>query len=227
MALNGTKDSVLVFDMDDVLVDVLESYRATIIATVQHYTGVTISNDVIQRYKNAGGWNDDWLLSQRIILDLAGLSVPFDEVVSVFQQRFLGTENDGLILRERWLPERGLMERLAANHRLAIFTGRPRAEMELTLSRCTPETLWATTITFDDVQNLKPAPDGLLAIVVAHPGCAITYVGDNVDDARSGRAAGVRFIGIAAAESAALRELFAQEGAAAVIENVNQIEGVL
>ena len=227
MAVNATNDSILVFDMDDVLVDVLESYRATIIATVQHYTGVTISNDVIQQYKNAGGWNDDWQLSQRIILDRAGLGVPFDDLVSVFQQRFLGTENDGLILRERWLPESGLMERLAARHRLAIFTGRPRVEMELTLQRFAPNVPWAATITLDDVQNLKPAPDGLLAIAAAHPGCAITYVGDNVDDARSGRAAGVRFVGIAAAESAALRELFAQEGAVAVIENVNQIEGVL
>ena len=42
MALNESEDSVLVFDMDDVLVDVHESYRASIIATVEHFTGVTI-----------------------------------------------------------------------------------------------------------------------------------------------------------------------------------------
>ena len=35
-------ESVIVFDMDGVLVDVTESYRATIIETVRHYTGVTI-----------------------------------------------------------------------------------------------------------------------------------------------------------------------------------------
>jgi HAD superfamily hydrolase (TIGR01548 family) len=227
MALNGTKDSVLVFDMDDVLVDVLESYRAATIATVEHFTGVTISNDVIQRYKNEGGWNDDWQLSQRIILDTIGREVAFDEVVSVFQQRFLGSNGDGLILRERWLPAPGLLERLAARHRLAIFTGRPRDEMELTLSRFVPDLRWSMTVTLDDVQNLKPAPDGLLAIINAHPGCAITYFGDNVDDARSGRAAGVRFIGIASRTSPGLRELFEKEGAAAVIENINEIEGVL
>ncbi len=227
MALNGTNHSVLVFDMDDVLVDVFESYRASITATVEHFTGVAISNDVIQRYKNAGGWNDDWQLSQRIVLDTGGLHVPFDEVVSVFQERFLGGKNDGLILRERWLPAAGLMERLALRHHLAIFTGRPRPEMEITLSRFVPEISWATTVTSGDVQHLKPAPDGLLAIIEAHAGCAITYFGDNVDDARSARAAGVRFIGIANRSSVGLGALLEREGAAAVIENINQIDEVL
>ena len=227
MALNGTKESVLVFDMDDVLVDVLESYRAATIATVEHFTGVTISNDVIQRYKNEGGWNDDWQLSQRIILDTVGREVAFHEVVAVFQQRFLGSNGDGLIMRERWLPAPGLLERLASRHRLAIFTGRPRDEMQMTLSRFVPDLRWSMTVTLDDVQNLKPAPDGLLAIIEAHPDCTVTYFGDNVDDARSGRAAGVRFIGIASPTSPGLRELFESEGAAAVIENINDIEGVL
>ena len=227
MALKTREESILVFDMDDVLVDVAESYRATTIATVQHYTGVLITNDEIQCYKNAGGWNDDWQLSQRIILDTAGRDIPFDEVVSTFQQHFLGENNNGLILRERWLPQRGLMERLAAHHQLAIFTGRPRAELDLTLSRFVPDLRWSMTITSGDVQNLKPAPDGLLAIAKAHPACSLTYVGDNIDDARSARAAGVRFIGIAAAESTALRDLFARENAAAVIKDINEIEEVV
>lgn len=227
MALKETKKSVLVFDMDDVLVDVLESYHASTIATVEHYTGVTITNDVIQRYKNEGGWNDDWQLSQRIILDIAGRDVPFDEVVAVFQQHFLGANGDGLIMRERWLALSGLLERLAARYHLAIFTGRPRDEMEITLSRFTPDVPWAMTVTSGDVENLKPAPDGLLAIAAAHAGCRITYAGDNVDDARSARAAGVRFIGIAQRNNVGLREILAREGAAAVIENINEIEEVL
>jgi HAD superfamily phosphatase len=227
MALNGTKDSVLVFDMDDVLVDVLESYRATIITTVAHFTGITISNDVIQRYKDAGGWNDDWQLSQRIILDTAGIDVPFAEVVAVFQKHFLGTNGDGLIGRERWLPAPGLLERLSARHSLAIFTGRPRREMEITVSRFVPHLPWAKTVTFEDVEKLKPAPDGLLAIAQAHAGSNLTYFGDNVDDARSARAAGVRFVGIAARSGVRLRELFAAERAAAVIESINEIEEVL
>jgi phosphoglycolate phosphatase-like HAD superfamily hydrolase len=45
-----------------------------------------------------------------------------------------------------------------------------------------------------------------------------------VDDARSARAAGVRFIGIAQRNSVGLRALLEREGAAAVIENINAIE---
>ena len=226
MALNEPKSSVLVFDMDGVLVDVSESYRASIIATVAHFTAVRVSNDVIQRYKNAGGWNNDWELSQKIILDTAGLNVPFGEVVSVFQRSFLGANNDGLILRERWLPAGNLMARLAIRHHLAIFTGRPRAEMEITLLRFIPQLSWAMTVTSTDVRNAKPAPDGLLAITKALTGCTITYVGDNVDDARSARAAGVRFIGIADRASVGLGELEG-EGAAPVLGNINEIEGVV
>jgi phosphoglycolate phosphatase-like HAD superfamily hydrolase len=62
------------------------------------------------------------------------------------------------------------------------------------------------------------------------PGRRLIFVGDTVDDARSANAAGLPFIGIAAATHSRrddLLKLFADEKAAAVIENVNEIEGVL
>ena len=58
---------ILIFDMDGVLVDVTESYRETIAATVEHFTGSRPSNDQIQQFKNQGGFNDDWQLSHYII----------------------------------------------------------------------------------------------------------------------------------------------------------------
>ena len=73
-------DQVLVFDMDGVLVDVSDSYRETIRETVRHFTGKDITRADIQDYKNRGGWNDDWSLSQQIIRD-AGVEVAFAEVV--------------------------------------------------------------------------------------------------------------------------------------------------
>ena len=75
---------LLVFDMDGVLVDVSESYRETIVRTVEHFTGKRISREQIQEYKNAGGWNNDWALSQRICADL-GVEVDYPTVVDVFQ----------------------------------------------------------------------------------------------------------------------------------------------
>ena len=104
---------LLIFDMDGVLVDVSESYRAAIQATVLHFTGTEPTNDEVQVWKNRGGFNDDWKLSHRMIQEL-GEEVAYEDVVARFQQIFLGEANDGLILRERWLAKDGLFDRLAA-----------------------------------------------------------------------------------------------------------------
>ena len=99
---------LLVFDMDGVLVDVSESYRETIVRTVEHFTGKKITRERIQDYKNSGGWNNDWALSQKICADL-GVEVDYATVVAYFNELFL---NQGLIHRERWLPKNGFFETL-------------------------------------------------------------------------------------------------------------------
>jgi len=119
----------IIFDMDGVLVDVSESYREAIRETVHLYTGEWIEKELIQEYKNEGGWNNDWALSQRIILDRSGKDIPYDEVVRTFQTVFFGTPlREGLIMRERWIPRNGLLDGLKKNYRLCIFTGRLREE---------------------------------------------------------------------------------------------------
>lgn len=222
--------SALVFDMDGVLVDVSESYRETIVRTVEHFTGKVVSRDLIQDYKNRGGWNNDWALSQQLIADAGGLDVPYETVVRRFQELFLGPDNDGLILRERWIPSNGLLHELAVNHALCIFTGRLRKEAQITLGRFVPDLRWSMVVGDDDVKNSKPAPDGLFTIAAGHQGSPLIYFGDTVDDARSACAAGVRFIGVAHANHPKRSELVAllrSEGAETVIEDINQIQQVL
>lgn len=218
---------VLVFDMDGVLVDVSESYRATIVETVRHFTGLEIPRDLIQDYKNRGGWNNDWALSQKIVFDLTQKQIPYDTVVQVFQSYFFGPNQDGLVMRERWLPAPGMLERLLQTFDLTIFTGRLRSEAQFTLTRFAPGLQWSMIVGDDDVSHAKPAPDGLLAIAAAHPGAELTYFGDTVDDARSAGAAGVPFIGIAHPRHQGLPELLRAEGAVAVIADINEMEAVL
>jgi phosphoglycolate phosphatase-like HAD superfamily hydrolase len=70
----------------------------------------------------------------------------------------------------------------------------------------------------------------LHTIAARFPGRKLVYVGDTVDDARSAAAAGVPFVGIAAAGHSRREEvlaLFAAERAIGVIENINEIESVL
>ena len=222
-------ESIIVFDMDGVLVDVTASYRTVIIETIHHFTGHTISNQEVQDWKNRGGYNNDWLLCHHFCRE-AGVEVPYQTVVDYFNAAFFGDNNDGLILNEKWIPNDGLLPRLAARARLAIFTGRDRRELTATLARLQLENQFHPTITSEDVAQGKPAPDGLLLIQRGHPGATLVFVGDTVDDARSALAAQVPFIGIAAADSPRRDDLVAalrNAGSIAVIEDINHIEGVL
>jgi HAD superfamily hydrolase (TIGR01548 family) len=212
---------MLVFDMDGVLVDVTESYRETIVKTVEHFTGKTISRDSIQDYKNQGGWNNDWMLSQKICRDL-GVEIQYTTIIEYFNYLFL---DQGMIHRERWLPRDGLLDRLGERFEFAIFTGRTTEEAEITLQREGVRDRFLL-VSANDVENEKPAPDGLLKIAALHPGKKLLYIGDTVDDARCAKAAYVPFIGIAARHSPRREELvdlLRLEGAIQVIEDVNEI----
>jgi len=222
-------ESVIVFDMDGVLVDVTESYRETIVRTVEHFAGVTVTRAQIQDYKNQGGFNDDWKLSHHILAQ-HGVAVEFQRVVDYFQGLFHGNSMDGLILRERWMARDGLFDRLAARFDFAVFTGRMCWEAEVTLRRFAPALRFDPIVGMDSVTAQKPAPEGLLKIAAAAGGRELWYVGDTVDDARCAQAAAVPFIGIAAPGSprrAELVSLFQAEKAAAVLDDINQLESVL
>lgn len=224
----ASKKDLLIFDMDGVLVDVNESYRAAIQETVKHFTGSGPSHEEIQDWKNRGGWNDDWKLSTRLIQEYGG-STPYQEVVDYFQKIFQGERSDGLILREQWLAAEGLFERLGERHHLAVFTGRLRWEANITLDRFLPGR-FHPVIGADDVAQSKPDPEGIHKICssIAHGKC--WYIGDTVDDARASSAARVPFIGIAAKANPRYDELVRllhAEGAVAVLDDINSLEAVI
>jgi HAD superfamily phosphatase len=225
------KKDLLIFDMDGVLVDVNESYRAAIKATVHHFTGYEPSAEEIQDWKNRGGWNDDWQLSTRLIQEYGG-ATPYEEVVAYFQKLFLGNQgdnSDGLIVREEWLAKENLFDRLGERHHLAVFTGRLRREAYVTLDRFLPNR-FDPVVGVDDVARSKPDPEGLHKICasLAHGKC--WYVGDTVDDARASSAARIPFIGIASKASPRyddLVRLLRAEGAVAVLDDINSLEAAI
>jgi HAD superfamily phosphatase len=236
---------LIVFDMDGVLVDVTESYRETIAQTVKHFTGIDVTREQIQDYKNQGGWNDDWKLSHHIITT-AGTEIPFETARDYFQSIFLGQSRDNasnpsrdregavpsptaLILREEWVARPGVLEELNRQFEFAIFTGRPKADAELSLKRFAGSLVFHPLITMHDVEHHKPHPEGLLHILEDNPGRKIYYIGDTVDDARCARAAKVPFIGIAAPSNPRYIDLvflFQEEGAYAIVDDINFLKEV-
>ncbi len=220
---------VIVFDMDGVLVEVGESYREAIREVVQHFTGDHVSHDLIQDFKNAGGWNNDWLLSHRLISD-RGVKVDYADVVDYFNHIFLGENGQGLIQREKWMPSQDFFERLQQRVILAIFTGRAKFEAEATLQRYAPAVRFNPLVTDDSVANPKPAPDGLELIKQHHPGKQLWYLGDTVDDARSARDATVPFIGVSVTVNprhADITETLYRDGAFTVIADINELEALV
>jgi HAD superfamily hydrolase (TIGR01548 family) len=220
---------VLVFDMDGVLVEVSESYREAIRETVKHFTGQDVSHDEIQNFKNAGGWNNDWLLSQRLIADRRR-AVDYADVVDYFNHIFLGENDDGLIRREHWMPKPGLLERLGQRATLAIFTGRAKYEADATLGRHAAHIQFDPLVVDESVANPKPAPDGLFLVQQRHPGKNIWYFGDTVDDARSAQSAGVSFIGVSTPHNPRHQEiadLLRGSGAFAVLSDINEVETLI
>jgi HAD superfamily phosphatase len=219
---------ILVFDMDGVLVDVTESYRETIAQTVEHFTGSRISHEAIQQYKNEGGWNDDWQLSHHIVQQ-AGVDAGFETVKEHFQRIFHGNGSDGLMQREKWVARPGTLEKLSEQFRFAIFTGRPKEEAQLTLDRFAPGLLFDPIVGMYEVENRKPAPDGLLRILKDNCDCKVFYIGDTIDDARAARAAKVPFIGIAGPDNPLYIDLiflFQAEGAYAMVDDINYLQEV-
>ncbi|GAB3415245.1 TIGR01548 family HAD-type hydrolase [Haloparvum alkalitolerans] len=58
----------VVLDIDGVLVDVADSYRRAIVESVRHVYGRTIDRADVQAFKDAGGFNNDWELTDAAAL---------------------------------------------------------------------------------------------------------------------------------------------------------------
>lgn len=59
---------VVVLDIDGVLVDVADSYRRAIVESVRTVYGETLPKDDLQPFKDAGGFNNDWDLTDAVAL---------------------------------------------------------------------------------------------------------------------------------------------------------------
>ena len=58
----------VVLDIDGVLVDVADSYRRAIVESVERRHGQTIDRGGVQQFKDAGGFNNDWDVTDAVAL---------------------------------------------------------------------------------------------------------------------------------------------------------------
>lgn len=222
------RPSVIVFDVDGVLVDARHSFHRTALETVEHFTQRRFTNADLHRWKDQPGYNDDWRLTTDWVNSL-GVRVSYDDVKRQFIKLYWGTGSGkpGNSARERWIAPRSMLRRLARRFELAIFTGRIREELRPTLDRFRAAAYFQQIVTTSDVVRSKPYPDGLLRILRERAPQSALYLGDNVDDAASAHAAQVPFVGVLAADTPHRRRLaenLKERGALRVINGIDEIE---
>jgi len=76
--------AALALDIDGVLVDVADSYRRAIVESVEREYGETIPKAEIQSFKDAGGFNNDWELTDAVALLVLARRAGVDADVASF-----------------------------------------------------------------------------------------------------------------------------------------------
>ncbi|MEF8779646.1 MAG: TIGR01548 family HAD-type hydrolase [Haloferacaceae archaeon] len=111
----------VVLDVDGVLVDVADSYRRAVVESVDHVCGRTIPREKLQAFKDAGGFNNDWELTDAVALYVLayreGLRWEVEEFAREIRERGGGLEAARSIVagmpdvpqarvRDQWEPDR-------------------------------------------------------------------------------------------------------------------------
>ena len=230
-AFKPAKDYAILFDMDGVLVDVTGSYRRAIQETVRFFTGKKAQPEEIQGLKEQGGYNNDWDLTEAILIS-RGKAVPKVDIVKKFQEFYLGVEGrKGFIENEKWQLNKELLEQLHKEHLLGIVTGRPKEEALFVLRKFGLEKMFDAIVALEDYPSEKSKPDPYpinLALEKINRKKAV-YVGDSVDDITAAKRAGVRAIGCIPSGVSAnrLKEKLLKNGAEKVVNNINEIAKIL
>jgi HAD superfamily hydrolase (TIGR01548 family) len=214
----------LLFDMDGVLADVSQSYRRTIIETAATY-GVLLGVEEVQAAKAAGGSNNDWALTQKL-LQQNGVQADLAEVTERFENIYQGTtKRPGLRRAENLLASPGLLESLSRRVPLGVVTGRPRADAERFLKEKGVADRLSSLVCLEDAPQ-KPDPSPV-RLALERLGIERAWmVGDTPDDLTAARRAGVLPLGVAGPGGGDPGAL-AAAGAARVLSNLDELQELM
>ncbi|WP_338727076.1 TIGR01548 family HAD-type hydrolase [Haladaptatus sp. DJG-WS-42] len=167
----------------------------------------------------------------------------------VFQHLYLGSdlyqelegaeptmETRGFINDEPVLLDPETIDALTERFDVAVLTGRPEGEAKIALERVGLDVRDDLRWTMDDWEEGKPHPRALIRLADRTRAAHVAFVGDTLDDVKTAlnadRGDGARvYYGIGVLTGGltgeAGREKFADVGAAAVLESVNELPNLL
>jgi HAD superfamily hydrolase (TIGR01509 family) len=196
------RPSLVIFDLDGTLIDTLPGTFRAVRAAVAPVIGYEPTEDEIRaRFGPA---------DQRIVAEWVGpdeAEAAVARLYAAYEREFAGTRLfPGLEPVLTGLAEAGIGQ--------AIFTGRGRRSTDWLLEGTGLAGRFSPVVTSDDVDDPKPAPDGLLRILerTGRAPREAVYVGDSPLDVRAARAAGIRPLAVfwGTSEPEALRATPAQ-----------------
>jgi len=221
--------TILIFDVDGVLVDVRETYWRSGLQTMRYLTGKKATWAEFHEWKSRPGNNDDWRMVSRWATAL-GVPTTYEQAREAFQPFYWGTPGKpGNVRKEKLLVTPRLIAKWARRHELNLFTGRTRQEFSYTFDRWPSAKYFRKVITMDDARK-KPDPQGLHLILGKRNPKAALYLGDNIDDALAARSAGVPFIAILAKSARDYRQharQFRDLGALELLERARDLAALL
>jgi HAD superfamily phosphatase len=225
-AAGKVNPEILIFDVDGVLIDVKETFWRSALQTVEKLTGRKATWAELHRWKRQPGNNDDWMMVSQWAT-ASGVPTTYEEAREAFQPFYWGSNGKpGNVVKEKWLVTPKLVEKWARRRELNLFTGRTRPEFAYSFERWPGGKHFRKVVTMDDARK-KPYPDGLLAILGKRDPKTALYLGDNVDDALSARAAGVPFMAILPRSAYDFRERakkFHELGALKLLERARDLD---
>lgn len=174
-----------------------------------------------------------------------------DRLRDVFQQRYLGRDlyreleggepepeiaGEGLINDEPTLVDPATIDRLTTEFSVGVLTGRPAVEADIALDRVGLDVPEDYRFTMDDPAPGKPDPTALVALAEEFDAHRTVFVGDTLDDVRTAVNASEtdsnrEYLGVGVLTGGLSgksgREKFERAGAEAVVETVNDLDGLL
>jgi HAD superfamily hydrolase (TIGR01548 family) len=140
--------AAVVLDVDGVLVDVADSYRRAIVESVESVYADTIPHEGIQKFKDAGGFNNDWELTYAAALYVLARREGLEHPVEDFTDR-IANQGGGLEAAET-VMQSALAPEAVARVREAWDPGRLRAVFQ---------GLYLGTELYRDLEEADPDPD--------------------------------------------------------------------
>jgi HAD superfamily hydrolase (TIGR01549 family) len=168
----------------------------------------------------------DWATS-------VGRPTTYEQAQEAFTRFYWGPQPDGRlgnVRNEKLLVTVRQIAAWAGRFELNLFTGRNRKEFSFTFEKWPGTAYFKRVVTMDDVERIKPDPEGLHKILGKRDAASALYLGDNIDDALAARDAGVPFMAIIAPGEHGYRaraQRFRDLGALALLPRATDLNGWL